>query len=322
MRRLIHIFAGWASAAALVVSSALLTACGPSAMASEDGLRIEVRAQILSSEGDPFGGTFAVVSRPDRTVLVRGRCAADGRVSRTVEVPGGARSLTVVTISRGMIRNTPDETGSRVPVTGRDLEAPEWDVLFDALDVGDPVDHALSKEDDFSGILSFDGGTGTLDIVRRTLALDAVRDGILDFGDLRFPTAHAWFRVEVDLVDAEGRPSEARVRLGGLPHRRRSMWGNRHYPHFALSQVGSKVRIIGTRAAWRLLCANPVALLVLEPVAGGSGWCLVRFEPDQIEAIGEFRRRLEGRCVLSGPGLADRPELKQPDFWDIGEHGF
>jgi len=312
-------------AALLAVSGgAVLVALSrdPAVTAAEGADAIEVRAAILSSEGEPFGGSFAVVALPDRAVLARARTDGSGRLAAKVQVPSGVSALSVVVFSRGMLRHTPDERGPHAFLRRAELESADWELVFGHIAEGKPLDPVLAGPADASGVLPAFGGTAAVDYVRKTLPVGNVRDGALDFGELKFPTAHPWFRVEVDLVGADGTPYDRPVSLAGLPYHPTTMHGNRFYPHFAVSQEGAKATILGDRAAWRLLLANPEKLLILTSDEEGVGWCPVAFTPEEAKAIAGYHRRVTGRCVVAGRPLRDRPDLDLPKFFDVGEYGF
>jgi len=180
---------------------------------------------------------------------------------------------------------------------------------------------ALDNAPEFSAILPVADGGHTLDVALNSKSIEGLEGDLVSIGALRFCQVHAFFEVEVTMELDNGDPPE--VLLAGLPCNLRTPFGNPYYPHIALAQEGRNVRIVGTRAAWRLLRANPGTFLRLAPSSQRGRWQTVEFTSDERDRISAGARRLLGACHLEGAGFKSKVEpIDSPADWSLGEPAF
>ncbi len=201
-----------------------------------------------------------------------------------------------------------------------------WLVPF-SMGVEDPVAFAASRADEFQDLSVADGGTRVVDVVGRVANLGRALDGVLDFGDVRFRTAHQAVELLVTLTGQGGGPFVEPVVLAGLPSPqrvRRSDWDtNPYYRHMAMAQRKDQVRVLLTRAGWRLLRANPERLIQFAGRSSPEMVGTVVIEPEDRPKLEAGARKLRASCTL-GPRNSplDTISLLEPPDWALGEPSF
>ena len=295
-------------------------------MARADPRKLEVVAAIRSSEGWATGGSFAVVAMPARNELAHGMIDNWGEIAVNVNVPTEAEAIMLVVGSRGALRNCADSVAARGAAPGSMALLSPFDfrLLWRRFGVSTPVEYSASRPEDFAATLPLDEGASSADLVRRTLRVDAVRDGRLDFGEMRYVTTHDAVEILVRLVGESGEASSRRCVLAGLYFNPRTLHGNELYPHFAYAQRGDRARIVLTRAAWRLLRRNPDSLIRIAPEDQTGWWNHVQWTEESRMELEQGGRRLSGSCVLRpwNEGPDRREVVHEPDWWDLGEAAF
>lgn len=298
----------------ICIAAGLAGCAGPPSQSPDATWR--VAARLLSSEGTPYGGIYEVVGLPSGRVLHRAQSDCSGAVSATVVAGTSDTTLRLVAASAWMRRNTKDREPGCTEL--------DWDVYWSRSDVGEPAAYAAARSNAFSDTVTFDNGQGTFDIASAEQRVPPRPEDTIDFGTLRFRTAHAAVEILVTIEADGGKPWYEPVAVSGLPEPervRRSDWDtNPYYRHIALCQQGSEARILLTRAGWRLLRANPNSLLRLTcgetPEVVGQ----VVFDEEALAALASGARTIRARCVMAPRDpLPDRPSLVEPPDWALGE---
>lgn len=336
----------WISVAAVV---GMWASCCCSQNAAE---LTEVRAEVRSALGRPYGASFVILDGRQARVCV-GVTDNLGEIHCNIPGIGQGDEVTLVVFSLGFMRNTMDELCISEWWNRADWKkTPRCDVF-----VGEAGKGEDSKYVHFgSAGLCWAAGDGQgkkcvlrspEDVVKHFGKNHAVALWLgtgprprcecvartkrstgrtIDFGAMCFPTTRAAGVILVDLEDSEGNPWRHSVVLGGheLPD---PDWIASHknnvYPHFALAQRGSRVRIIATRAGCRLLMANKshFALTVVDETKQGPGASVRIPVPDDAAQMLWNGREVHLKVAMGKDGQASAG-VTFPDYWDFLESSF
>ena len=287
--------------------------------------QIRAKARILGADGRPIGGSFGLVGQQTRRVLQCGSVDNLGELDVSVEVPIGEKRVILLLDSGGMLRNAPDERrmlGRRAEtMVLRDEEW--WSPRWVGFKVPSAIELACSGESSCERVVADESGREFRDLVK--VSADVTGKPEVDFGEIRFRTAHSWMEVSVDLVDSAGKPDATPVVLAGFTGVSEHLGWNMVYPHMALAQRGSKLRVLLTRAGWRLLLGNPDGTIRIAPRADGGGRITtLRWPEDVRDRIQSRAQSVSVKQVLR-PDEIQPPEVKcpeEPAYWWLGEPSF
>jgi hypothetical protein len=295
---------------------------------------VRVEAQIVSAAGTPHGGQFAIIGRETRRVLAEGRTDAMGDIRAVVSIDGRDSGLVLLVQSRGMIGNAYDEWRGNVVPRWPYADAPLADIVVDARSdaalihvwYDDPVTilDNIGGDSSRSGVTTFGcgpSGDGILDTVAKTASVDGPT---LDFGEIRFPCVHAALEIELTLARENGHELCEPVVLGGFEGFPERVGKNKVFPYMALAQRGSRIRILLSRAAARLLFADPEQFLVLRSVASREFESLIVPFPESARLqVRGYPCKVALRATASDDhkraGNVLRPAPREPALWGIFE---
>lgn len=293
--------------------------------AVDAGGTVRVRAALLSSTGTPIGGRVALVAVKSGSVLWADSVDPFGEVDLEVAAAPDDTSFVLLAHSKGMRRNTADNydwEGHRTLALG--LDGSWWSAGVFQFDLPGASELAQSPEPERSTILVDREGRRTLDLVKRTAQRG--EDGSVDFGTVRFPSAHATVELTLDLRAADGTPFADPILLVGFLGMRSTTGGNRVYPHMALGQRGARARVLLTRAAARLLFADPERFLRVAPGSRAREHTTVRVPEEALRVLREGGVASVKVTMVPDPPERREPESRpapeEPAFWDLAEQSF
>lgn len=330
-------------------------ATGP-ATARPGERRVTIRARLLSSTGTPHGGFVAVAARPSLRALYLARLDNHGELETTVVVPPDDDEVVVVADSGEMVLNNIDHANPQVRGIETEADSLEWwSPRLRGFPLRNLADVVPRVHEGYSESMWDESGTRVLDLVGA--ARPVGEDGsVVDFGRLRFPTAHARVELLLDLMGADDSPTTSPVVLTGFAELSHLPGRKSIYRHMALAQRGSTVRILLTRAAVRLLLYHRDGIVFLarrdrpwwpppppESAVGGEEkerapprldpaedperWITrVTLPAEDLERIERGARSVRMSIRLAEPGQGGRrgdwgvPE--EPAYWSLGEPSF
>jgi hypothetical protein len=312
--------------AVLAVLVALIALCVEAGRAEEDSaprVPLAVRARLCTADGRPTGGAVVLYGENARTILGAFRVDASGRMDGRVDVPPTEQGVRVVLCSAGWLRHCADERNERLVTTHVKEDSlveqySQWPMGSAAA----LVEFASSRSAvEFAEIVPVMGGRSTIEVVGRAVPPEAVGAGRVDLGAVSFRVRRDFVQVEIALEQDDGRPYEDAVVIVGMPLNRRTMYGNRFYPHMALTQEGARARLLLTRAGTRLLRFNAASMVTLAGRYDRQWAGKLELPEDEWRKLGMGQSVVKGRCVI-----AKRPVSQQapsePFEWDYGEPSF